>query len=105
MEARLFAFACRQQQVTEAEAKTVVSLSTDETRKLLEKLVVQALLATAPSGSHWLVADHLRERFADLRKPPEELSLVTDQAGKVPTSLVSDQAARMRKPLSESSNE
>ena len=99
-EARLFAYACRQQQVTEAEAKTVVSLPTGETRKLLEKLVVQALLATAPSGSHWVLADHLRERFADLRKPTEERSLVSDQASKVPASLVSDQAVLERKPLS-----
>jgi ATP-dependent DNA helicase RecG len=99
-EARLFAYACRQQQVSEVEAKTVLSLPAVEARKILEKLAVQALLTVAPSGSHWLVAEHLRERFAQLGKPAAEPSLVTDQAGKQPTSLVSDQAPTKRTPLS-----
>jgi ATP-dependent DNA helicase RecG len=89
-EARLFAYACRQQQVSEAEAKTVVSLSTSETRKLLEKLAVQALLSVTPSGSHWLVAEHLRERFAGLSQPAVEPNLVSDQARRQLASLVTD---------------
>jgi ATP-dependent DNA helicase RecG len=99
-EARLFAYACRQQQVSDIEAKTVLSLPTVEARKMLDKLVVQALLAVAPSGSHWLVADHLRERFTELGKPAEEPSLVTDQVGTKPTSLVTDQVQPKRTPLS-----
>jgi ATP-dependent DNA helicase RecG len=99
-EARLFAYACRQQQVSEVEAKTVLSLPTVEARKILEKLVVQALLTVAPSGSHWLVAEHLRERFTKLDKPAAEASLVTDQAGKQPPSLVTDQVQPKRTPLS-----
>jgi ATP-dependent DNA helicase RecG len=99
-EARLFAYACRQQQVSEAEAKTVVSLSTGETRKLLEKLAVQALLAVAPSGSHWLVAEHLRERFAGLTKPAGEPNLVSDQPIEKSLSLVTDQAESKRVTLS-----
>jgi ATP-dependent DNA helicase RecG len=99
-EARLFAYACRQQQVSDVEAKTVLSLPTLEARKILDKLVVQALLTVVPSGSHWLVADHLRDRFAELGKPAEEPSLVTDQVGKKPASLVTDQVQPKRTPLS-----
>jgi ATP-dependent DNA helicase RecG len=99
-EARLFAYACRQQQVSEAEAKTVVSLSTSETRKLLEKLAVQALLSVTPSGSHWLVAEHLRERFAGLSQPAVEPNLVSDQARRQLASLVTDQAEPKRVTLS-----
>ena len=74
-EARLFAYACQQQQVSEVEAKTVLSLPAVEARKMLEKLVIQALLTVAPSGSHWLVAEHLRERFTELSTPAAEPQL------------------------------
>jgi ATP-dependent DNA helicase RecG len=99
-EARLFAYACRQQQVSEVEAKTVLSLPTVEARKLLEKLVVQALLTLAPGRSHWLLAEHLRERFTKLDNPAAEPSLVTDQAGTQPTNLVTDQVQPKRAFLS-----
>ncbi len=99
-EARLFAYACGQQRVAQDEAKTVLSLPVLEARKILEKLVVQSLLTVAPSGSHWLVAEHLRERFSKFGSPAVEASLVTDQAGKEPTSLVTDQAQPKLKPLS-----
>jgi ATP-dependent DNA helicase RecG len=99
-EARLFAYACRQQQVSESEAKTIVSLSTGETRKILEKLAVQALLTVAPSGSHWLVAEHLRDRFAGLTKAAVETSLVSDQPKQKSVSLVTDQPEPQRIPLS-----
>jgi ATP-dependent DNA helicase RecG len=99
-EARLFAFACGQQQVNEVEAKTVLSMPAVESRKLLEKLVVQALLTVAPSGTHWLVAEHLRERFTELGKRAVASSLVTDQADQQTPSLVTDQAAPRQKALS-----
>jgi ATP-dependent DNA helicase RecG len=98
-EARLFAFACRQNQLSEPEAKTVLSLSTAETRKMLEKLAIQALLTPAPSGSHWLVADHLRDRLT-AASAPLEANLVTDQALKTSPSLVTDQARSKRNQLS-----
>lgn len=90
-EARLFAYVCRQQQICEVEAKTVLSLPATDVRKILEKLVVQALLEVAPSGSHWVLAGHLQERFASFGKPVQEPSLVTDQAGGQKKVLVSDQ--------------
>ena len=91
-EARLFAYACRQEQVGDIEAKNVLSLPVVDARKVLEKLVVQALLEVAPSGSHWLLAGHLRERFTEFGKPLAGTSLVSDQARKSTASLVTDQA-------------
>src|SRR5262249_30950951 len=99
-EARLFAYVCRQQQISEVEAKTVLSLPAADVRKLLQKLVVQALLEAAPSGSHWLLAGHLRDRFSATEKPAPEPSLVSDQAEKDRGNLVTDQAAPKRQQLS-----
>jgi ATP-dependent DNA helicase RecG len=83
-EAKLFAYACSQQQVTDVEAGIVLSLPAADTRKILQKLVVQALLVAGPSEVHWLVPAHLRERFALQIKQEPATSLVTDQATKGP---------------------
>lgn len=68
-QARLFAYACSQPQITEVEARTVLSLTASDTRKVLEKLVVQALMVATPSGTHWLVQEHLRDRFSQQTAP------------------------------------
>lgn len=49
---------------------------------------------------HWVVAEHLRERFAELSEPKTQPNLVTDQVGGKPESLVTDQAQLKNKPLS-----
>jgi len=99
-EAKLFAYACSQQRISESNAKTVLSKPAADARKVLEKLVTQALLTVDAGGAQWLVAVHLRERFAEMREPAEARNLVSDQAGEHPTNLVSDQALAERKPLS-----
>lgn len=93
-EAKLFAYACSQQRITETTAKTVLSRPASEARKVLEKLVVQALLVMGDDGAHWLVSGHLRDRFAEMSKPVSDRSLVSDHAGMKQTNLVSDQAAK-----------
>ena len=79
-EAKLFAYACTQEQVTNVEAGIVLSLPASETSKVLEKLVVQALLVASATQAHWLVPAHLRERFALQIKQEPPKSLVSDQA-------------------------
>ena len=99
-EAKLFAYVCSQDRITETTAKTVLSRPASETRKVLEKLVVQGLLVAGKGGADWLVAEHLRERFAEVGKRAGQSSLVSDQAGKQPANLVTDQAQPKRMPLS-----
>jgi ATP-dependent DNA helicase RecG len=98
-EAKLFAYVCSQERVTEITAKTVLSRSTSEARRVLEKLVVQALLVVGDGGTHWLVSDHLRDHFAQMGNATGQSSLVSDQAGAMPIGLVTDQPQPERKPL------
>lgn len=91
-EARLFAYLCREQQISELEAKTVLSMPGADVRNLLERLVVQALVEVAPTGGQWVLATHLRHRFAAFGKPTPAPGLVTDQARRQGDDLVSDQA-------------
>lgn len=99
-EARVFAYATSQRQLTEFEAKTVLSLPTADARKILQQLVFKSLLTISTSGSHWVVADRLQARFTDLRKPSSETSIVTDQAPEKTSNLVTRQVHSKRKPLS-----
>jgi len=98
-EARIFAYACSQQQITEVEAKTLLSLPAIDTRKVLERLTVQALLVPGSSGEVWFVADHLRDGFAAKVEQSAPTSLVSDQAGGKSGSLATDQAHPAKAPL------
>jgi ATP-dependent DNA helicase RecG len=98
--ARLFAYACSRHQITDLEARTVLSLTATDTRKVLEQLVIQALLMAAPSGAHWLVQEHLRNRFARQMESPPSASLVSDQAADRPEPSGTDQAHPPKVPIS-----
>src|ERR1017187_585834 len=98
-EAKLFAYACSQEQVTEVEARKMLALPATETRKVLEKLMIQALLVVGARGGHWLVPEHLRERFARQLDGAPSKSLVTDQAVDRPGGKAPAQARAPKAPL------
>jgi len=88
IQAQLFAYACRSNQVTITDAKAVSGLNGPDARKLLESLVVQVLLQPIEPGLRYHIAEHLKDRFA----LAGDRNLVTDQVVVERTDLVSAQA-------------
>jgi ATP-dependent DNA helicase RecG len=73
-QARVFAVATRQGEISLSEIKTVTGLSSPDAQRLAETLITQVLLIRLESGTRFALAEHLRERF--LHAPAD---LTTDQ--------------------------
>ena len=95
VQAKLFAYACRSGHMTITDAKAVSGQNGPEARRLLESLVVQALLQPVEPGLRYHIAEHLQGRFA----LADGHNLVTDQVVVERTDLVSDQVGHETKDL------
>jgi ATP-dependent DNA helicase RecG len=94
-QARLFALAWREGQLSLTDAKAVTGLSGPEARGLVDTLVVQRLLEPLEDGGPWGLAEHLQDREPiGAESSAEEAKLVTDQADAGRPSLVTDQVLR-----------
>lgn len=91
-QADLFAYACQAGDITVTDAKAVTGLNGPESIKLLQLLIVQALLAPVEEGFLYAVADHLKDRFQD-----ESVDLVSDQVEQLPKDSVTDQVDDKKK--------
>lgn len=99
-QARAFAYACREKQVSLSELKAVTGLAGPEAMALADSLVTQVLLTPIADGKGYALADHLKPRFTDVfskarpitpqRDSENALSSPIDQ-DKTPDDLVSDQ--------------
>lgn len=92
LQARVLALAWKRGTISLAETKGVTVLNGPEARRLLDTLVVQALLVPLEEGALWALAPHLRERAQEsVAEEAQEPGLVSDQAGGAMAYLVSDQ--------------
>ena len=93
-QARAFAFACRERQVTLAQIKVVTSLPLPDAVTVANGLVAQALLKEVVPGKYVLAA-HLREQLAAIDQAgPKTVDLDSDQVRDRRSNLVTDQAAK-----------
>lgn len=86
MQARIFAFACRQGGASLTDAKAVTGRTGPDARKVLDALVVQRLLRPLEEGVRYDIAEHLADRF-DAQAPGRSSG---DQVGDGPGELVTD---------------
>ena len=94
VQARAFAFACRERQVTLAQIKVVTSLPLPDAVTVANGLVAQALLKEVVPGKYVLAA-HLREQLAAIDQAgPKTVDLDSDQVRDRRSNLVTDQAAK-----------
>jgi ATP-dependent DNA helicase RecG len=102
-EAALFAQTWREGQIWPLEARAITGLSGLETDAILSRLVIQSLIKQREGlqGKHYILAPHIQE----MRRTKPEIvpvtkqkdDLVTDQAGALTVSLVSDQVPDLTK--------
>ena len=88
VQARLFAFACRNGGASLTDAKAVTSRSGPEARKVLDTLVVQRLLRPLGEGHGYGIAEHLFDHRLDSAQLGQSAS---DQVAEGSGSLVTDQ--------------
>lgn len=80
LEAKVFAFACRQEKLTLTDAKAVTGMNGPTARTLLDRLVVQVLIRPVEQGLLYELADHLKGRFpSETASRGLEQGLVTEQ--------------------------
>lgn len=89
-DAKSFAVACRAGELRVQDVRAVSGLSANDAQTVLDRLVLQGIVAPLKEGdnSHVIVAEHLRE-FLEARAKGE--NLVTDQPVENVTNLVTDQ--------------
>ena len=97
-QARAFAFACRERQVTLAQIKAVTSLPSPDAVTVANGLVTQALLEEVSPGKYALAA-HQREQLAAIDQEsdqvgPKTVDLGSDQVRDRHDNLVTDQATK-----------
>jgi len=85
-QARVFAVATRQGEISLPKIKTITGLSSPDAQHLADTLVTQVLLLRFENGTRFALAEHLRERF--LQEPAD---LVTDQVPDMQKDLVTVQ--------------
>ena len=101
VEAKSFAFACREGRLRLRDVRAVTGLSGPDSRAVLERLAVQSLVSPlAGAGTPvFVVAEHLQGRLGRTDQDGDQVGsgpsgLVTDHDGLEPESLVTDQATR-----------
>lgn len=85
-QARVFAVATRQGEISLSEIKTVTGLSSPDAQHLAETLITQVLLSRLESGTRFALAEHLRARFFQ-----ESADLITDQVSDTSKDMVTVQ--------------
>ncbi len=110
-EAKVFAFACREDRLRPRDVRAVTGLATADARATLERLTAQGLVSPLEGAETpvFVVAKHLREQIgrndqaqseqqnlstAQVDSPPSDL--VTDQVDPKPPRLVTDQASALQ---------
>jgi ATP-dependent DNA helicase RecG len=63
-EARTFAYACRQPEITLSDITAITGQRGAAARQIADRLCTQLLLAPADPANHYMLAEHLRERFS-----------------------------------------
>lgn len=101
-QARAFAVACREKEVTLSELKAMTGLAGADAVALAEALVTQMLLKRLEPGKLYSLADHLRERFDASNKAGDQLvvnhaDLVTAQVDPFTPDLFSGQVKPLEK--------
>lgn len=104
-QARAFAFACRESEVTVSQLKAILGLPGVEVVALTDSLVTQVLFKPVEPGKRYALADHLRARFDEIDQPGDQVdrrpeNLVTAQVHAKPTDLSTAQVARSSQDLS-----
>ena len=107
VEAKAFAFACREGELRQHDVRAITGLSGPEARTVLERLTVQGLVSPLEGAKTavFVIAEHLREQIgrsdqaqSGQQNPsieqvdPVFTDLVTDQVDVQPPRLVTDQA-------------
>lgn len=104
-QARAFAVACRESEVTISQLKAVLGLPSAEAVALADSLVTQVLFKPVEPGKRYALADHLRARFDGSDQSSDQVGrrtedLVTAQVQPQPTDLSTAQVARPSPDLS-----
>jgi ATP-dependent DNA helicase RecG len=104
-QARAFAVACRESEVTVSKLKAVLGLPGAEVIALADSLVTQVLFKPVEPGKRYALADHLRARFDGSDQPSDQVdrrpeNLVSAQVHAKPTDLSTAQVARSSQDLS-----
>lgn len=87
--ARLFAYICRQKEISLSEAKAVLEKSSQQTLDELQHLVTQALIEITVEGRRYKLADHLSLQYQSLvGDDPVRLGLSVSMTDHVHTSSV-----------------
>jgi len=99
-EAAVFAFACETRNIGLTDVRRVINGSRLDAQGVVERLVVQRLLAVVGADACWAVAEHLRERYGASdqptdQPPPSEGTKVTDQPGSEAASLVTPRLTKL----------
>ena len=96
-QARVFAFVCREREMTLSQIKAVTGLPGPDAITLAEHLTRQVLIKPVEPGRRYVLAEHLTEHPALTdQDDAEKGDLVTDQVDAVTERLVSDQAQRLQ---------
>lgn len=101
-QARAFAFACRENEVTISQLKAVLGLPGAEAVALADALVTQVLFKLVEHGKRYALADHLRTHFNGSDQLGDQVGrrtqdLVTAQVHAKPTDLSTAQVKPLQK--------
>ena len=104
VQARAFAFVCREGEVTWAQLKAVTGLPRPGAVKVVERLLTQRLIDSVGTAGRYALAEHLRERAAmfirvGTRAGREQVDLPTGQIVRPTSGLVTDQGSQISKSL------
>jgi ATP-dependent DNA helicase RecG len=113
-QARLFAFSCREKEITIPQIKAVTGLAGPQANGIAESLVTKVLLKTVELNKKYALVDHLAERFRQIDQAgdqpgtraedlstaqvqPEQPDLSTVQVQGEPQNLSTEQASPLSK--------
>lgn len=104
-EARTFAYACRQRVITPSDITAITGQRGAAARQIANRLCTQLLLATDDSGEHYVLAEHLRERFSGQANQhtvlsADDIGRTTQQGHTAGQNLSTEQVGRQTRDLS-----
>ncbi|MBT3379342.1 MAG: AAA family ATPase [Lentisphaerae bacterium] len=93
--ARLFAYVCREQEITIADAKAVLALSTEQSLEKVRHLVTQGLVREIETESAFSLAEHLVNQVGTDQAQEELVTPPTDQVEPGPDDDLSAETAQV----------